>query len=103
MKELVTSPSFSLINEYSGRLSVYHVDLYRVESPREADLLDLDAHLYGDGISVIEWAERAAGLLPPWTRRVSFRIHEDLTRTIVLDDSDDARAGETASRPGADA
>jgi tRNA A37 threonylcarbamoyladenosine biosynthesis protein TsaE len=74
-----------------------------VESPREADLLDLDAYLYGDGISVIEWAERAAGLLPPGTRRVSFQIHEDLTRTIVLDDSDDAGAGETASRSGADA
>lgn len=63
-EELVTSPSFALIHEYGGRVPLYHVDLYRVESGEEAELLDLDSYLYSAGVTVIEWAEHAGDLLP---------------------------------------
>lgn len=99
--ELVTSPSFSLIHEYAGRLALYHVDLYRVESVQEAELLDLDAYLYGEGVTVIEWAERAERLLPKWTRSVRFRINEDLTRSIFLDDAEHGGGADSTSRTGA--
>ncbi len=51
----IRSPTFTLINEYSGRLPVFHIDLYRVGSRAEVEALDLRDYLYSDGVSVIEW------------------------------------------------
>lgn len=53
----VRSPTFTLINEYHGRLPVYHIDLYRVAKPEEQAGLTLREYLYGDGVSLIEWFE----------------------------------------------
>jgi len=53
----VRSPTFTLINEYSGRLPVYHIDLYRVGKQAELDSLNLREYLYGDGVCLIEWFE----------------------------------------------
>lgn len=53
----VRSPTFTLINEYNGRLPVYHIDLYRVGKQEELDSLNLREYLYGDGVSLIEWFE----------------------------------------------
>lgn len=53
----VRSPTFTLINEYSGRLPVYHIDLYRVAEAAQQDGLNLREYLYGDGVSLIEWFE----------------------------------------------
>ncbi len=51
----VRSPTFTLINEYSGRLPVYHIDLYRIGKREELDNLNLRDYLYGEGVSLIEW------------------------------------------------
>jgi tRNA threonylcarbamoyladenosine biosynthesis protein TsaE len=59
-----TSPTFSLINEYGGDPPLFHVDLYRLESPAEVRELGLEEYLDGPGIVAVEWAERAADLLP---------------------------------------
>jgi tRNA threonylcarbamoyladenosine biosynthesis protein TsaE len=56
----VSSPTFTLIQEYSGRVKLYHVDLYRIE-PREVDDLGLDDLVLGDGVVAIEWADRWNG------------------------------------------
>ena len=53
----IRSPTFTLINEYHGRLPVYHIDLYRVGSRNELEGLNLREYLYSDGVSVIEWFE----------------------------------------------
>ena len=53
----VRSPTFTLINEYHGRLPVYHIDLYRVANPTEIEGLNLREYLYADGMSLIEWFE----------------------------------------------
>jgi tRNA threonylcarbamoyladenosine biosynthesis protein TsaE len=53
----IRSPSFTLINEYQGRLPVYHIDLYRVESRAQLEGLNLREYLYSDGVSLIEWFE----------------------------------------------
>ena len=53
----IRSPSFTLINEYSGRLPLYHIDLYRVEGRRELEELNLPDYLFDDGVSVVEWFE----------------------------------------------
>ena len=53
----VRSPTFTLINEYEGRLPVYHIDLYRVSEVSQQGGLNLREYLYGDGVSLIEWFE----------------------------------------------
>lgn len=53
----VRSPTFTLINEYQGRLPVYHIDLYRIGSRADLDGLNLREYLYADGVSLIEWFE----------------------------------------------
>ena len=53
----VRSPTFTLINEYQGRLPVYHIDLYRIGKAEEIDALNLREYLYSNGVSLIEWFE----------------------------------------------
>ncbi len=62
--EPVTSPTFTLINEYQGRLTVYHLDAYRLTGPAEAADLGLEEVLGGDGVALVEWADRIAEHLP---------------------------------------
>lgn len=57
----IRSPSFTLINEYEGRLPVYHVDLFRIGRAQEIEELDLREYLYSDGVSAIEWFEHLPG------------------------------------------
>ncbi len=63
--EPITSPTYTLISEYEGRLPLHHIDLYRLSGPDEALGLGLEEYFDADGITAIEWAERAEGLLPP--------------------------------------
>jgi tRNA threonylcarbamoyladenosine biosynthesis protein TsaE len=60
----VTSPSFVLVNEYQGRVPIYHLDLYRLPEAAEVEELGWTEFLGGPGVVVVEWAERAAELLP---------------------------------------
>ncbi|AKG54110.1 ATPase YjeE [Dehalogenimonas sp. WBC-2] len=60
----VMSPTFVLMRELKGRLPMYHLDLYRLENLPEISDLGLDDYLYGDGVTVVEWADRAGVLLP---------------------------------------
>jgi len=60
----VTSPTFTLVNEYPGRLTFYHLDLYRINGPAQCVDLGLDELLYGQGATAIEWAERLEAELP---------------------------------------
>jgi len=66
----VNSPTYTIISEYRGRLPLYHVDLYRLDDAEEALRTGLDEYLHGDGVTAIEWAERAAPLLPAHTIHV---------------------------------
>ncbi|PYI52912.1 tRNA (adenosine(37)-N6)-threonylcarbamoyltransferase complex ATPase subunit type 1 TsaE [Paenibacillus flagellatus] len=62
---VVNSPTFTIIKEYEGeRLPFYHMDVYRL-SEEEADELGLDDYFFGDGVTIVEWAERIRTLLPP--------------------------------------
>lgn len=72
----VTSPTFTIACEYPGAVPLYHVDLYRLDGADEALRAGLDEYLQGDGITVIEWAERAAALLPADTIHVRFTAGE---------------------------
>ena len=79
----VRSPSFALLNEYrGGRLPLYHLDFYRLERAAEIWDLGLEEYLDGDGVCIIEWADRFPGALPGRTRHIRFRIVDEVTRTI---------------------
>lgn len=62
--DMVNSPTFTLINEYSGSISVYHFDCYRINDVREALEIGAEEYLYGNGICLIEWAEKISGIIP---------------------------------------
>jgi len=60
----VLSPTFTIVNEYSGRLPIYHFDAYRLENVSMDDCDWLDDYFFGDGICVIEWAQNIEEILP---------------------------------------
>jgi tRNA threonylcarbamoyladenosine biosynthesis protein TsaE len=64
VKEYAFSPSFVILREYHGRLPLYHIDLYRLDDVEEVADLGLEDYLYGDGVCVVEWAEKGFQVLP---------------------------------------
>ncbi|MRR05683.1 MAG: tRNA (adenosine(37)-N6)-threonylcarbamoyltransferase complex ATPase subunit type 1 TsaE [Deltaproteobacteria bacterium] len=78
----VTSPSYTLLNEYAGRVSLYHFDLYRLHG--DDDILDLgfDEYFYGDGACLVEWAERLERELPEKNLTIVFTQLDDTSRKI---------------------
>ena len=81
----VTSPTFVMIVEHAGRLPLYHADLYRTESLAEIRALGLEELMGGDGVTAIEWAEKAEALLPARTIHVRLRGAGDEPREIELE------------------
>lgn len=64
VEEYITSPTFALINQYSGRLPVYHFDVYRLENADELFDLGFDDYFYGNGVCIIEWADKIEKMIP---------------------------------------
>ncbi|WP_441000798.1 tRNA (adenosine(37)-N6)-threonylcarbamoyltransferase complex ATPase subunit type 1 TsaE [Fodinibius sp. SL11] len=80
----VSSPTFTLINEYDGDKSLFHFDCYRMESPREALEIGAEEYFYGDGVTVIEWAERIESLIPPEAIWIFIEAPDKNTRKFVI-------------------
>lgn len=81
----VRSPSFTLMNEYKGgRLNLYHFDFYRLGHESELGDLGLDEYFFGDGVTVVEWADRFPGSLPENTKLIEFKIIDEQSREIVF-------------------
>ena len=78
------SPTFVLVNEYRGRLPVHHVDAYRTGSLTELLDLGLDEMFSGDGVTVVEWADKLFPLLPPATIHVHIEGVGDEPRVITI-------------------
>ena len=82
----VRSPTFVLMARYSGRLTLHHLDLYRIGSFEEAWDLGLDEQLFGEGVCVIEWAGRAAELFPEDCLWIDFEYGQERdSREITLE------------------
>jgi tRNA threonylcarbamoyladenosine biosynthesis protein TsaE len=83
----INSPTFVLIKEYEGRIPLYHVDLYRLDNIKDIEDIAIEEYLYGDGVCVIEWAERIEKLLPKKRIAVKFIIKQNEDeREIEIED-----------------
>lgn len=85
IRSAVHSPTFTLINEYPGRIPLYHLDLYRIRNEDDAWELGLENYLPGDGITAIEWADRISHRLPTNTIHIKMEYgDESHTRVIKV-------------------
>jgi tRNA threonylcarbamoyladenosine biosynthesis protein TsaE len=82
IKEYAASPSFVLVRELCGRLPLYHIDLYRLDHLEEIMELGLDEYLYGNGVCVVEWAEKGSSVLPPEHLLVQISYLSDTERSF---------------------
>lgn len=73
----VTSPSFTLAHEYRGRLSLYHLDLYRLDDPSAMAEVGLDEYLEQDAVAVVEWAEKLGPFVPEAHLRIAITYGQD--------------------------
>jgi len=84
VREAVTSPTYTLINEYDGSLPFYHFDAYRLSSADEFLQLDSDRYFYGDGVCAVEWSERVAEAIPGDAVVVDIEPEPDGSRIISI-------------------
>jgi tRNA threonylcarbamoyladenosine biosynthesis protein TsaE len=88
----ISSPTFVFINEYQPSQPgpyLYHVDLYRVKYPIEAVALGLEDYMYGDGVTVIEWAERARDIMPVERLWVTLSFLDYAKRSLLFEATGD--------------
>jgi tRNA threonylcarbamoyladenosine biosynthesis protein TsaE len=83
--ETITSPSFTILEEYDAPTPFYHFDFYRIASPDELDNLGFDEYFNGGGVCWIEWAELAAEALPPHRYQLTIHVMNETTRRITLE------------------
>jgi tRNA threonylcarbamoyladenosine biosynthesis protein TsaE len=84
--EEITSPTYTIICEYTGSISLYHIDAYRLSGMDDFTALGGEDYLYGSGVSVIEWGERIEKCLPDTTIFVDIEIQESCARLITVSD-----------------
>lgn len=84
ISEPVTSPTFTIISEYYGRLPLYHIDVYRLNSPEDFLDLGVEEMLYGQGICSIEWSEKIMSELPARTIQIHLAAQADSSRLITI-------------------
>ena len=84
IKEYAMSPSFVIVRELYGRLPLYHIDLYRLDRIEESMDLGLDDYLYGRGVCVVEWAEKALSIMPAEHLLIKISYLSDTERSFQL-------------------
>jgi tRNA threonylcarbamoyladenosine biosynthesis protein TsaE len=80
--QYITSPTFTFVNEYLGRIPFYHIDLYRLKEPGELENIGFEEYIDSDGVTVIEWAEKAMDGLPKECLSVYLAFIDEKKREI---------------------
>lgn len=84
--DYITSPTFIIVNQYEGRIPLYHFDVYRINDIDEMYEIGFEEYLYGNGVCIVEWGSMVEELLPENTIRIDINKIDDNTREIVIDD-----------------
>ncbi len=82
-EEKVSSPTFTLINEYQGSVPIFHFDCYRLENEQEALEIGTEDYFYGEGISIVEWPQKIGNLIPPEAVWLTIKHIGDSKREIT--------------------
>ena len=85
VKEYAFSPSFVIVREYYGRLTLYHIDFYRLNGIGEIVDLGLDEYFSGSGVCVVEWADKGITVLPQENLLIRFSYISDTERSLSLE------------------
>jgi len=83
-RNAVTSPTFTIINEYDGSIPIYHFDCYRLESIEEALEIGAEEYLYGVGVCIIEWPERIQSILPKHSKKIIIKTITPDSRELLF-------------------
>ncbi|KXB72603.1 tRNA (adenosine(37)-N6)-threonylcarbamoyltransferase complex ATPase subunit type 1 TsaE [Peptoniphilus sp. DNF00840] len=75
--DYVTSPTFTIVNEYYGKTDLYHIDTYRLDDKIDVDYLGFDEYFYSDGVTIIEWAEKIRDALPEEYMEINIKSQDD--------------------------
>ena len=84
----MTSPTYTIVSEYEGRLRLHHIDAYRLGGAQDFESVGAEELLSDTGgVCLIEWSERIQEALPPWTAVAEFAVEEDGSRRLRLEGS----------------
>ena len=84
IEEAIVSPTFTIVQEYDGRIKMYHLDLYRLSGEDEFESMGGEEFLYPDGVTLIEWSEKIEDMLPDDTVYINITINDDQSRDIEI-------------------
>src|SRR5690606_21779721 len=79
----LSSPTFTIIKEYEGRVPLYHMDVYRLEGTEED--IGLEEYFHGNGISVVEWAQFIEDFLPENKLNITIKYKDEMSRVIIFE------------------
>ncbi|MCX7883459.1 MAG: tRNA (adenosine(37)-N6)-threonylcarbamoyltransferase complex ATPase subunit type 1 TsaE [Caloramator sp.] len=83
--EHITSPTFTIVNEYSGKLPLYHFDVYRINDVDELYEIGFDEYIFGNGVSIIEWGDMICEILPKDIIKINIKKVDEDIREIHID------------------
>ncbi len=87
VEDYITSPTFIIVNEYEGRIPLYHFDVYRINDVDEMYEIGFDEYLYGSGVCIVEWGKIVEELLPEYAIKIDIIKIDENTREIIINEN----------------